>query len=377
MDSYAAKAFPDNYSKHVITILEAMSLTKLKKISLVGSAALRNQLYAGDFDAMEKVNIKSADDMVGRMRDSIKALRAIPECFVSDIKCGEVREWNAFKPTARVEDGKILDFNIKQSQSVIDRLRAENVISESEANESNYLLDKATTPIGFLTARKEIRFHILRWRPLDILSGVLHYRGQTIKLGDAIMSGGMIKTDVISNIVDRFTEFSMIYDVYVGKKRITAAPPNIINSLKEDVLYYNKSNPFKALKRYFALAKAMKSEGLAKLLVPILNSDLGRLYQIIGDLTTLETLLVHKLGSTAEIKAQIDEMKARMGNLYQLRDFLKKEHAIIGEIEAIMKSPVSAMRRKVTVLIDELKEIMDEGAVKILKEVEKKLDSVV
>jgi len=377
MDSYAVKAFPDNYSRHVITILAAMSLTKLKKTLLVGSAALRNQLYAGDFDAMDKVSVKSADEMVDRMRNSVKELRAIPECFISDIKCGEIREWNAFRATARVEKGKILDFNIKESQSVIDRLRSENVISESEAKESNYLLDKASTPIGFLTARKEIRFHILRWKPLDILSGLLHYRGQIIKLSDAIMSGGMIKTDVISNIVDRFTEFSMIYDVYIGGKRVTATPPNIINSLKEDVLFYNKSNPFKALKRYYALAKAMKSDVMANLLVPILNSDLGRLYQIIGDLSTLETLLEHNLGSTAEIKAQIDEMKARMGNLYQLRDFLKKEHGIIAEIDTIMKSPLPTMKRKVTVLIDELKEILDEGAVKTLKEVEKKIELVV
>lgn len=371
MDAYAQKAFPANYSHHVLNILTAMSLTDLKHTVLIGSAALRNQLYAGDFDAQEKVNVKSATDLADRLKESVKRLRAIPECFISDIKCGEIKAWNAFQPTARVEDGKILDFNIKQSQTIIDGLRTENVISESEARESNHLLEKATTPLAFLTARKTIRYHILRWKPMDILNGGLHYRGQDITLNDAIMSGGMIKTDVISNIVDRFTEFSMNYDVFIGGKRITGVYPNIVNSLKEDVLFYKKSAPFKALKRYLALAKITKSEKAAAFLIPILNSDLGRLYQIVGDLSTLETLLEHRLGSVAEIKAQIDEMKARMGNLYQLRDFLKKEHGIIGDIEAILKSPVPTMQRKLSVLIDELEEILNKATVKMVTEVEK------
>jgi hypothetical protein len=77
------------------------------------------------------------------------------------------------------------------------------------------------------------------------------------------------------------------------------------------------------------------------------------------------------LGSVAEIKAQIDEMKARMGNLYQLRDFLKKEQGIIGDIEAILKSPVPKMKQKLSVLINELDEILNKATVKMVIEVEK------
>jgi hypothetical protein len=91
----------------------------------------------------------------------------------------------------------------------------------------------------------------------------------------------------------------------------------------------------------------------------------------VGDLSTPETLLEHRLGSVAEIKAQIDEMKARMGNLYQLRDFLKKEQGIIGDIEAILKSPVPKMKQKLSVLINELDEILNKATVKMVIEVEK------
>jgi hypothetical protein len=89
----------------------------------------------------------------------------------------------------------------------------------------------------------------------------------------------------------------------------------------------------------FALAKAQKNESAVKHLVPLLNSDLGRLYQIVSDLSVLHELLERPTSDTPinEIRYQLDEMKARMGNLYQLRDFLKAEHDIIGQIESALK----------------------------------------
>jgi hypothetical protein len=337
----ANKSFPENYSRAVLAVLDALSMTHLRKLTIVGSSSIRSQQYSADYDAMEKVSVNSASEVVDNLQTIIKKLRTLPDCFIGDIKCGEVPEWDPFSPNAHVnmDSEKIIAFNIKQSQSKIDSLLSSKVISPEEARGALKLLKKATNPLGFLTARKEIRYHILRWKPHQILEGRQSYRGSTFTLEDAVMSGGLIKIDIVANIDNRFTEFSVIYNIYKGGVLITKKPLNLINSLKEDVAYYGHLSPFKGMKRMFALAKAQKNESAVKNLVPLLNSDLGRLYQIVGDLSVLHELLERPTSEKPinEIRYQLDEMKARIGNLYQLRDFLKAEHDIIGQIESALK----------------------------------------
>jgi hypothetical protein len=378
MEAFLLKSFPDNYSANVVKILHSMSMKGFKDLHLVGSAAIRSQIYSADYDAMENVKAKSVEEVVASLKKIIKEVRVIPECYFGDIKCGEVPQWNVFRPNANYDfsSNKIVDFNIKESQTKVDNLRKAKVITEEEAKIGLALLEKATAPFEFLEAKKLIRWHILRWKPSQILEGVQHYRGHTFTLEDAVQSGGMIKTDVIANIRDRFTEFSMIYSVFIKGKRVTPKDPPIINSLMEDILYYNKINPFKALKRSFALIKQNKNVKDAAVLVPILNSDLGRLYQIIADLKTLEDLLNRPEHPIKEIKLQIEEMKVRMGNIYQLKDFLRHEHDIMGSITSMLRMGEGHLKNRIAVLIDSLQKILNHGTLKFAKGVTKLLDKV-
>jgi hypothetical protein len=368
MDALATKAFPDNYSQEVLNIFEAMSMTDLQKFFLVGSASLRSQQYSADFDCMEKVRITSASEMVHNLRDVVKKLRAVPDCFIGDIKCGEEKVWDVFNENAGIVDDKVQNFNPTESKGRVQNLLSQNIIGPAEAKEANALLDKATTPLGFITAKKTIKFHVLRWKPQQILAGFQEYRGHRFTLEDAAVSGGLVKVDAVANISDRYTEFSTIYDVYLNGKLVSQKPSNIVQSLKNDILFYNRSNPFKALKRFFALCKLRKDTKAAAVLVPIMNSDLGRLYQIIGDLHTLRGLLDRPPSSynLKEILSQIDDMKARMGNLYQLRDFLQNEHDIIGSLNALLNSPATSLKGKLDKLIADLEGINNEGTVKII-----------
>jgi hypothetical protein len=112
---------------------------------------------------------------------------------------------------------------------------------------------------------------------------------------------------------------------------------------------------------------------VASSLVTILNSDLGRLYQIVGDLKTLQDLLKRPSVPLKEIKAQIDDIKGRIGNIYQLKDFLNQEHSIIGEIDAILKSPSTKLYGKLERLIDKLEGILNEATLKMVPNVVNKM----
>jgi hypothetical protein len=369
MDALATKAFPDNYSQEVLKIFAALSMTDLKKFYLVGSASLRFQQYSADFDCMEKVRISNATEMVHNLRDVVKSLRSIPDCFIGDIKCGEEKAWDVFNQNAGIVDNKVQNYNPTESKGRVAKLLSNNIITPTEAKEADYLLDKATNRLGFITAKKTIKFHVLRWKPNQILAGFQEYRGYRFNLEDAVTSGGLVKVDAVANIADRYTEFSTIYDIYLNGILVSQRASNIVQSLSDDILFYNKTNPFKALKRFFALVKLRKDTEAAATLVPIMNSDLGRLYQIIGDLHTLRGLLDRPSSAynLNQILSQIDDMKVRLGNLYQLRDFLSKEHSIIGSLNALLSSPATSIKGKLDKLILELEGINNEGTLKIIK----------
>jgi hypothetical protein len=362
-----AKQFPANYSDEVLKVLSALSMTKLKGMKLVGSSSLRSQLYAGDYDAMETVNAKSATAVLQSLQTIVKRLRDLPHCYIGDIKCGEVGDWEIVPSNSYLEDGKLYKFNIKESQSKVDDLRAENILTEKEARDANELLEKATTPFEFLTAKKELRFHILRWKPVDILQGALEYRGKIFTLEDAIQSGGMIKVDLVYDLHDRFTEFSCIYDVFIKGVRVTMVPPPLVRSLTDDILYYERINPFKALKRFFALERYFKNEKTLLFLIPILNGDLGRLYQITEDLKTLLALLERPSAPVQTIRSQIDEVRQRLGNIYQFKDLLKEEYRLIGKINSVLKQSNPKLKDKLALLIQDFQTVLNENTTSLLK----------
>ena len=356
MEEIQPKSFPDNYSARVLEIINAASMSGLKGIHILGSASIRSQLYSGDFDVNNTVNMKSESSVEEALKSIIKRLR--PICYIGDIKIGELKEFKPFRSGAFVDKGIIKNFNIKESQSVIDAIPA-YAISPKERADALELLENATNPFDFITAKKEIKFHILRWKPDQILAGEMIYRGVRVTLSDAIKSGGIIKLDLTFNYNNRFIEAGIVYTISINGKRITAPEQPLEFSLAEDYLYYSKTDPFKALKRLFSFSKLIKDKEAIEELVPILNSDLGRLYQILGDLKVLKGLLDLPYPPIEDIRYQIDDMRARMGNIYSTKTILDEEGDIIGDLRQILRSPKNMVTGKIVKLISKLQEIID------------------
>jgi hypothetical protein len=359
MDYTTQKVFPTHYPTEIVSLLEALSMTTTKHLKIVGSASLRASQYAGDIDAMEDVKVKTASEFASALQEVVKRVRVLPNTYIMEIKCGEIPEWNVFQPTARIDDCKIYDFNPMESKTKVDELRAENIISEKEAKDALALLDKATTLQGFLEARKEIRFHILRWTVEDILEGAIEYRGAVVSLEDAIQSGGLTKIDTVSNIRGIYTEISILYNLTIGREKISGATLDVVQSLKEDILYYNHKNAFKALKRLFALAKNTGETTLLKKIMPILNSDLGRLNQIAGDIGTLVALLDRPSAPIARIRIHIRNLQERLGGLYQFKDLLQQEGQLTGALESILRtSSKKTFQSRLVSLEETMKQIL-------------------
>ena len=359
------KDYPEDYPSDAVAILDAMSMGK--DLALVGSMSLRSQQYAGDYDGYEIVKMKGNVNTVltelrKRFQSNIKKLRVMPNVYIGDIKAGVVDAWRVIPRTALIIDGKVQGYNATHSRSIVDKLLKDKIISEKEADDTYELLKDQPTVQELLVMKGKIKFHVVRWSVPEVLANKKKLRdGSIMTLEQAFHTPGISKLDVIGLVQNnRFTDFSVIYQFRCNGKILNPEPINMKQSLEESILAYMADGKyFKVLKRIFALSKLTKDTEVVEKLTPILNSDLGRIYHISGDIGTLISLLSsHKRVPLKIIRFEIDQFIQRLSNIYVLKDYLKKDDKIIGEVRRILKLPVSKMIPALEKLGDELDSIL-------------------
>ena len=346
------KEFPTNYPQDAVDILKAMSFNDGKGLNIVGSMSMRSQDWAGDYDGYQVATVKERSDaaaakaFAGQWAANIKKLRAMKDVYIGDIKCGTVEEWRVIPRTARVVDGKVLDYNAVACRKRLDELKAKGVISPAEAKDAAELCKPSPSIPEFLLAKQKVKFHIVRWTPDEIIRGRKRLRDNSIMtLTQAIQTPTIGKMDCVGLVQNsRFTDFSVIYEFRNGDKLLNPDKINITESLREAIMAYSaEGNYFKVLKRRYALAKAENDLAMVRKLTPILNSDLGRLYHVVGDIGTLTNLLEMPRVPMAKVRFEIDQFIGRLSGIWTMKDYLAAEPEIIGRIHAILKMSKSKM----------------------------------
>jgi len=357
----ATKDYPSDYPDDAVRVLKAMSLNN--NLQLVGSMSLRSQQYAGDYDAYEVVKLETPSKTTalakaaGELQSMVRRVNELPNTYISETKIGAIPEWDILSGV-EWNGERVVGYNQKEAHAKIEMLRSQNVISPSEAARSKATLKSNLDFHDYQNAKQHIKFHILRWTVPEILAGRKRLRnGDVITLKNAIHSPGLTKVDVIALVGNnRFTDFSVIYEFHWRNETLNPMDIDVPKSLKES---YNgliaEGNYFKALKRKFALAKWENNYKEMNRISPILNSDLGRLYHIVGDIDTLIRLLEQPNIPIDTIKFEIDQFIARLSNIYTLKDYLSHENEIIDSIRHILKLPTD----KLTSALEELRDALD------------------
>jgi hypothetical protein len=365
----ATKAYPSDYPADAVKILDTMSMDG--DLILVGSMALRSQQYAGDYDGYEVVEKKGEvasvlSDLRQRFQSVLKNLRGLPNVYIGDIKAGVVEAWRILPTSARVKGDKIEGYNSVACRRRVDDLLRSRIITEHEAKEAMGLLKESPTICDFLLAKQNLKFHILRWTVAEVMANRKVMRdGKAITLEEAFHTRGITKMDVMGLVQgNRFTDFSVIYEFRCNGKVLNGEPIDIKNSLEESLIaYLCEGNYFKAIKRLFALAKYHNYLPMVRSLTPILNSDLGRLYQIVGDMDTLLRLMEeNKKVPMSMIRFEIDQFIGRLSNIYSLEGYLKKDDAVVGEVRRILRLPDGRVREALEHLRDELDDVLQKAS---------------
>jgi len=332
------RKYPSTYPSDAVAILDAMSFSEGDDVKVIGSMSLRSQLYAGDYDADEEVKRTGKEeqvlkDLATEFKDIIERLKKIPKAVIGDIKCGSVEEY-------RVLPTQYKDFHTMASLKVVEQLP----ITEAEKKALVKKVASIRTEMDFILLKHDIKYHIVRWTPSEVLAGHKKVQdGSIMTLERAFQCPSAIKVDVIGWVSNNhYTEFAMVYTLYCNGKPLNDVKIDIETELKEAIKYYQYvGNPFKALKRRFALARLENDRKEMERLSVILNSDLGKIYSILSDVGTLILLFEEGQSKSVSknIEYEVNSFKERLSHIYTIPSFLSKEEAILKDLDALLDTP--------------------------------------
>jgi len=324
------KVYPDGYPVDALQILSSMSFSNGRNVVVVGSMALRSQIYAGDYDANETVQVHSIHNTVLKFKDIIRNLQDIPLTYIGDIKSGSIEEWKVIGDT----------YNYKESKQKLDELLLHEIITKKEHSDGLKLLKPHMTKLDLLEAQNFLRFHIIRWKPNEILKGYkILVDGRKFTLEQAFESPTITKLDVVSWIQNsRFTDFSIIYTFKKNGKILNPGMRDFENAIRENIfMLKHEGNYFKMAKRMFALARYKKYNSVLQILSNMFNGDLGRLYIVYGDLGTLESMFETPIHIPNEkVEFELDQFRSRLSNI-GLPKYLEAENSILLSIDKLME----------------------------------------
>lgn len=316
------KKYPSQYPEDAVKVLNAMSFSKGASIKIVGSQSLQSQLYAGDFDAYEIVPTKGEKEpalnkLAEGFQEIIKKLKSMSNVYIGDIKSGIIKEW---------------DILVRNPTKKVESLRKQNIISEREALHALTLLKGSK-----VKAKQELKFHIIRWTPEEVLKGKKTLRdGSTYTLQEAFSSPTITKLDVIALVDKRYTEFSIIYEFHNNSTILNQdASPDPEKSLKESIkAYQEEGNLFKVIKRKFSLAKLKNKKSDIKKFSAILNSETGKLYTLYSDVKTLGDLMeAHSLPEQS-LRQAFNNFTDRLRNIYAKDIHLKDKKELLLQLRS-------------------------------------------
>lgn len=365
------KAYPEGYPNDAVELLKSMSFTDGKAVNVVGSMSLRSQVYAGDYDAYEKVSFKGTKTLilkrlVNKFKSIIKSIQKFPLTYVGDIKSGSVEEWRIIQNP----------YNKEKSFKKLEELYKLKIISRKEFEEGKKRFIKNPSELDLLLLEQDFRPNIIRWKVWEVLKGYKILKdGRKFTLEEAFQTPTITKLDIMSWVQNnRFTDFSMIYEFNINGETLNPGIKDLEKSILENIyVLHSEKKYYKMAKRLFSLAKYKNNLDVLEILTPLFNGDLGRLYIVYSDIGTIEDLFEYENNLPySKLEFEFDQFKGRLSNI-TLPDYIKKEKSIFEKIDTLVRiEKLPTNKSRILNLLGELKsdllEILSKYTEKFLKE---------
>ena len=328
MDILKPKRYPLNYAPDVLEIIQKLAYDPTQ-VEIMGSQNLRSQLFAADYDLYEdvkssyKLDIIALQKYILRFQQIIRDLLKTPNCIIADIKAGTVPQWTVIPDEAHISNNRVIGYDADDARKRLRTVFEAGLLTDREYLGLRERIRDDITPAQFALLKKDLRFHIVRWSPDEVLDGTkILPSGESMTLEDAFRSPSVIKVDLVVYLdsLQRFVEFSIIYQFKNNRNTFNAFKMDAEHEIRQNLFYYlAEGNYFKVCKRMFSLARLNDWEDDLLRLNEILTSDIGNLYSIISDCETILFVLENEPHLPLEkIRDTLDGFRTRLGAVYSV-----------------------------------------------------------
>lgn len=314
-------------------------------IQPVGSFAYRIQKYPSDIDLMESYVVEGGEQKLIKkfIRDLQRVTKDIlahePDNFFLEFKAGLDERYRLKGGVGKLSNG-VFHKNPAlipwaegmATGGLLDEEELEVIEESDDYEQLNEVLRQRRT---------------VRWSAQDVLKGYKMLPGGVkMTLEDALEAKSVVKLDEAAWIDGKYKEVTNF--LLIGRedpKTGKLIPLNLeydfsdrrafVEKIKREIppetekLLYNEDefSPFKAIKRMFSLARQIQDKEMMDILAPIIDSNVSLLYQIKGDIGTLEVLRdrgyfskdykYHKI-MRQRLREEIGDMKERLSGAIEL-----------------------------------------------------------
>jgi len=340
------KRYPLNFQKATQALIKIISFNP-NNIKLSGTMSYKAFLYPSDYDLFETVNITNLDNLIKSFQSKIKHLLKLNDVYIGDIKAGEIPQLKIINERSYFKNNRVIGYSYDETINRLEQINKEGYLTKKDYSTIKRMIKKNPTKAQWNIMLKNLRIHIIRMTPKDILKGYKMMNTQKVYLKDSLKGDGLFKLDVVAYINTRFNEFSIIYDLRDNNKhRINNFKVNVNEDLKANIQQLEDNGKFfKMLKRILSLMRIKlgkktneKDKDLIKsemeYITNVLNGELGIINSVINDIDIIEQILDNEaVTPTDKIKEQIDNFIYRLSFIYKIDNYIKQEPAIIKLIE--------------------------------------------
>lgn len=342
----SSRTYPDSYTTKAIENIRLISLNPENSVPF-GSFIYKIQKYPGDIDITETYeDCCTIDEVVNKtakkLQGIVKNIVALKSHYMTEAKTGEDLRYDPGVNIIGYLDKGNYHINDKTKQNLqaySNKLLKRDLITEEEYETIMAIIAREfPTAYDYDILYNIFREHrILRWSDKEILKGFkILPEGIKMKLTDALKMKAFVKIDMITNLNGKFIEmtnffflvvkkmdgkdylinFHRDYDVEFVKKRAEHELPLEIEKLFFSKYYFN---PFKGVKRIWALARHYKDLSMINKLKDFISGNISLLYQLKSEIGNM-MLLIEKLKSYPKvgINNQIQDIKSRLVYVLEL-----------------------------------------------------------
>lgn len=347
--------------------------------NIVGSFKYVVHEYPADIDMFETYESccsfnEAVKDIASKFQDIALRLKDAKDVYLGDFKAGYDIRYKI--NIGYIRGFKLVNYVPFNIRSAIVKLNDEKLYTDEEASNLLSKVIEQPTLQEYSDLESAIKKkYIVRWTLEELVKGgKILPLGKKLGLDEAIGHKSIIKIDVWLCLNQRYVEMTNWYMLTFKDKQgiikhLSVKPEKYESSLMKDLYHYN--NP--AVNRYMKLAKRLwlyavlkKNKELMVSLYPLFGSGASKMYQIVGEIETIQKILEKvKSPSLDSIITNIEDWKTRLGTVMSDILPIPVAHVIYEKINSIIKNKTK--KDFILVTLDEISDKLTQNINRYVK----------